>query len=406
LPGYLTGTTDRRILLLGAGAAVALLLIALIVSPGAPETSSVPSVYSSGPQGARAAYLLLKDLHYDVQIQEEPPNLLRAVPGALLIIADPAQLPTATETKALHHFVQDGGDVIFTGPAVVRFFPGTPVVPMYAGSDYTLSPALPGAISRGARQIVLRPRAEMRNPPSRYFPIYGNRDSALVVLWRIGKGHVIWWAAADPLTNHGIRNADNLQLLLNSVACCSSRTSIFWDEYFHGERVSLGAYLAKPPVLGGTAQILFAAALFIFSFSRRSGPLMPSSAVSRMSPLEFVDTMGALYRHAHGYPIPVEVAFRNFRIALARRVGVSSEASDAELASLAGVVLRADPSRIEDAFRRARAALESKPKRLSPAAALDTVRRMELLQHEIDASAQAVTRTAVVRDSKRRNSEP
>jgi len=388
LPGDLNRNyvtrSDRRLLLIAAGAAAALLLIAFIVSPGAPETSSVPSVYSSGPHGARAAYLLLKDLHYDVQIQEEPPNLLRAAPGALLILADPEQQPTATERNALDRFVASGGDVLFTGPMLFRFFPATPIRPMYTSRDYTLSPALPAAISRGAAHIVLRPRAEMRNAPPQYFLIYGSRSSAFVVWWRIGKGHVIWWAAADPLTNSGIRTADNLQLLLNSVACCSSRTSVYWDEYFHGERVSLGAYLAKPPVLAAAAQILFAAALFLFSFSRRSGPLMPPSVVSRMSPLEFVDTMGALYRHAHGYAIPVEVAFRNFRIALARRVGVSPAASDAELAHLAGAVLRGDPARIEDALRRARAALESESERLSPAAALDTVRRIELLQHEID----------------------
>ena len=64
-----------------------------------------------------------------------------------------------------------------------------------------------------------------------------NKDEdgrAVVVSYAVGQGRVIWWASALPLTNAGIRNRKNLDLLLNSVG--DSRR-ILWDEYYHEEHV-------------------------------------------------------------------------------------------------------------------------------------------------------------------------
>ena len=44
---------------------------------------------------------------------------------------------------------------------------------------------------------------------------------------------------------------------------------------------------------------------------------------SRLSPLEFVDTLGSLYESANAAPAAVEIAYQRLRLALARRLGIS-----------------------------------------------------------------------------------
>jgi hypothetical protein len=52
---------------------------------------------------------------------------------------------------------------------------------------------------------------------------------------------------------------------------------------------------------------------------------------SRLSSLEFIDTLGGLYQRAHAARGAVEVAYQGLRSALARRLGMPLTASDAEL---------------------------------------------------------------------------
>jgi hypothetical protein len=46
------------------------------------------------------------------------------------------------------------------------------------------------------------------------------------------------------------------------------------------------------------------------------------AAESRLSPLEFVETLGDLYESAHASPAAVAVAYRRFRGALSRKLAV------------------------------------------------------------------------------------
>jgi hypothetical protein len=158
----------------------------------------------------------------------------------------------------------------------------------------------------------------------------------VVVSWRFGEGQVLWWAGATPLTNAGIREAGNLRLFLNSVTSSSGDPlSIYWDEYFHGESGSLWSYVAGTPVAWGIAQIGLIAVAVLFTFSRRSGPIAVPAAVSRLSPLEFVETMGGLYQRAGAASIAVEVSYRRVRLELSRRLGLPAAVSDPELAQAA-----------------------------------------------------------------------
>jgi hypothetical protein len=110
----------------------------------------------------------------------------------------------------------------------------------------------------------------------------------------MGAGEILWWAAATPLTNAGMTRADNLRLFLNTVSASNAGqpVSIYWDEYFHGQRGSLWSYVEKTPIVWGGLQLTILVLGLLFTFSRRSGPMVMPAVVSRLSPLEFVETIG------------------------------------------------------------------------------------------------------------------
>ena len=117
-----------------------------------------------------------------------------------------------------------------------------------------------------------------------HLAIYTEGVNSVVVSYSYGKGQVIWWAAATPLSNAGIRQTGNLNLFLNSVGPPGERR-VLWDEYFHGRRGSLWTYFAGTPISWGMAQLgLFAVALLL-TFAR----LGPSPSLSDISD-EFVSS--------------------------------------------------------------------------------------------------------------------
>ncbi len=113
---------------------------------------------------------------------------------------------------------------------------------------------------------------------------------------------MLWWTDASPLTNSRISEAHNLDLFLNALGTeakgIARPESVYWDEYFHGERMSLWVYAERTPVIWGLLQTTVLAMAVLFTLGRRSGPVLPVAAPSRLWPLEFVNTLGELYARA------------------------------------------------------------------------------------------------------------
>src|SRR6266566_4263338 len=94
--------SDRKLLVIG-GAILFLLTAGLAfvgIDPQEPGIS-IPSTYSSASGGARAAYLLLQDLHYKVSRWERSPTELPGKPDeVVLILAEPLETPGKEEREA------------------------------------------------------------------------------------------------------------------------------------------------------------------------------------------------------------------------------------------------------------------------------------------------------------------
>jgi hypothetical protein len=379
---------DRKILLIAAAVLVVLTAgLALLGGDPKEQGTPVPSTYSANPGGARAAYLLLQDLHYKVSRWERSPTELSINNGlAVLILADPLEMPTKQEVAALRKFVEEGGQVVFTGARIKLFFPEARVDDDFPTDEWkTFSANVPSNYTAGAQKIVLQTDATWQAPDASQLGLYGETQSPVVVSWRIGDGRVLWWAAATPLTNSGISSEGNLNLFLNAmnfpVRAKQFTVHIYWDEYFHGERTSLWSYVRKTPVTWGLVQIFVLAFIVFFTFGRRSGPTVLPPVVSRLAPLEFVDTLGGLYERAGAEPAVVGFVYQRFRATLSRQLRISASAGDTELADAVQARLGWKETSLKQTL--ARALVASRARKVEPEEALGLVQDLERYEEQL-----------------------
>lgn len=329
---------DRKILLMSACLLVLLTVVALMVPNAGEERSrGFPSSYDTSKEGAKAAYALLEETGYRVdRWTESPADLPSVAGGTVLIVAGPTVAATSEETIQLRQFVQRGGRVLLTGMQGAELIGASGVEPVPSGSPAgfdkwsTFAAERPAPITRQAPEITMESSVRWVDHVRGQQRYYGNGDGAAVVKFPIGDGEVIWWAGDSPLTNFGIAKASNLALFLNSVGS-PGPTRVLWDEYFHGVRKGLWQYLGRSPLPWALLQLLLFAVLIICTFGRRSGPIRSLARESRLSPLEFVETLGALYERRGEAVGALEIAFSHFRYLLSRRLGLPSTATSAAL---------------------------------------------------------------------------
>jgi hypothetical protein len=372
-------STDRKLLWVGLSLAVLLMAAMAAFAPSSTgQATAVPSSYDSNSGGALAAYLLLTDMHYPVRRWEEPPSGLgRPSTGSLLILADPTDAPSGPERAELFRYVESGGHILFTGPAIGQFFSDAGFLAPNLDPEWKDFEAdFPSSVSHAAHKIVMRPEAFWSEVTEAQIGLYGTPEVPVVLSWKIGQGEIQWWAGATPLTNAGISQAGNLRLFLNTIDSLDRERSkvIYWDEYFHGARGSLWGYVQKTPIPWGCLQLGIFVVALLFTFSRRSGPMFTPAPVSRLSPLEFVETMGGLYQRAGAASIPIEVSYRRVRRELSRRLGLAVTAEDSELALSARHRLRME-EQLGEVLRDA--SLCAKLQKLPARRALPLVQRME-----------------------------
>src|ERR1700683_701746 len=315
--------SDRKVLIV-ATAVMTLLAagMAIFAPPEEVARGGLPSVYATGRDGARAAYLLLRQLHYPVKIWTQPPaDLPDGSTKSVLILADPTREPTQEDLAHLEDFVNAGGRILFTGRLIAQFFKGARVnAAVFESATANYDRTVPSNFTYGAPTVSLSPEAEWTLLKSDQFPLYGKVPKIAVLRWHRGLGEILWWAGPPPLTNIGISEQNNLNLFLDAMSEPGTNrdSSIYWDEYFHGEGDSLWSYFAKTPLPWGLWQFVFFVMAIFLTFGRRSGPIVSPVPVSRRSPLEYVDTLGGLYERAHAEPAVVQIVYDRFRLALKR----------------------------------------------------------------------------------------
>lgn len=326
---------DRKLLIVSGTLLAVIAVVATVLAPPS-ETPSfgLPSSYSTASQGAKAAYLLLGELGYRVERWTRPPQDLPAQPqNVTLVLAEPFIPASSEERFRIRAFIFAGGRVLATGGLATRWLPenDSHSLKQLFPEPKNYPALLPGPLSRQAPEIILESKARWGEANPRHLAYYGDDDGATVVRYRVGKGEAIWWAGAMPLENRGLNQASNLPLFLNSVGP-REETRILWDEYFHGQRPGFWSYISRTPVPWSALQLAALALALFVTFGRRHGPLRSvTTAGVRLSPLEFIETVGELYARKHAAAGALEIAYHRFRFMLLRWLGLPESATPADM---------------------------------------------------------------------------
>ena len=345
---------DRKLLLVAGGVSLLLTILGVVLAGGG-ETTDEATTYSVGSGGAKAAYLLLNASGYSVRRWEQ--SVAELPPGmtGTLVLADPRGTPTPAERRAIDRFIDSGGRVIATGVRGSFFLPDRQVFPdPVAGATWRrLTSQSPSRVTRAAPEITLAPQSYWASEAF-VLPLYGDGNRARVIKYDRGQGEVLWWASATPLTNAGMREPGNLEFFL---ACLGDpKRPILWDEYFHGHRRGASASIAAAPVKWVALQLALLATAVLLTYSRRSGPVIEPASDSRLSPLEFVRTLGSLYQRAGAASVAVDIAFERFRYRLTRRLAKPGNAEADDLERAVGDRFKVDDPAFGDLLRSCEAA--------------------------------------------------
>jgi Domain of unknown function (DUF4350) len=373
--------SDRR-LLIWAGAFMFLIVIALTFLSQDEEESGITTTYSAQRSGAKAAFLLLQQSGYKVRRWEQSPSDLPADPAhTVLVLASPFRAPTRDEKNALQTYVDRGGKILATGRSASIYLPQAEteneLVPSPVAKEY--QPQILTPLTRGGA-IQMSPGAYWKGPATSSLAHYADGDRPIVVSYKAGLGEVIWWGASTPLTNAAIAKSGNMALLLNSLGV-PGEAEIYWDEYFHGEQSSLIRYVGDPPLKFGLLQTLLVFLALIFTFSRRNGPIHPLPQPSRLSPLEFVSTLGKLYRRANAVHSALAIPYARFRAQAARQLGINQDVPATELARALKNRLRYKDDSLAELLQRIEKALRDPE--LQEAQALELAQQLNRHTHSL-----------------------
>lgn len=360
---------------------IALLVTAAVLAPPAAANLPAGSSFSYGADGAAAALHTLSRLGYTVRRSFDPLGALSIDPAAtVLVLADPAEVPTNSDRRALQAMVAAGATALLTGCGAMPFL---------TGSDVTMAPAdvaprsftarLESPLSAHAPRITMRTDCGAWNPGSRYAILYGDEHDAAVRFTTMGSGTIVWWAGSTPLVNASIDAPGNLELLLD-VAGDRGRT-ILWDEFYHGQRRSLYSYARTTPLPWAVLQLALVLAVAAAMFVRRRTPIFERPVDSRASPLEFVDTMAGLYARAGTAADAVATARLRLRRLLADTTGLAPDADDWSLAVAGAARRRLDSTEIAAALEAAAAAREDT---MTARQALPLVQRLQRCAAALD----------------------
>ena len=314
--------SDRRIVLWMGAVILLLIVVVSVLAPNTADDDGRPTSYNSGPQGAKAAFLMLEAVGRTTSRWQRPIGDLGQVDAShtTLVLAAPAYSPTDQQAIAggVKGFLERGGHVLTTGPTGALLLPGGKVDPPTTFmTDVCHTNPGDGPLAAAGRVELVDRGAWAGKQKAEIAHRCG--PDAVVVRMAVGHGEAVWWSSASPLTNAELKTDADLRLLLLSLG---DGRAVLWDESLHETVPGLWDAARGLPLWWLIAQVALAAVLLVLSFSRRNGPLRAPVAVPRSSPVEFASSMGDLYEKARATTAATDAARRRLLQAVVREAGV------------------------------------------------------------------------------------
>lgn len=374
MSGRLSG--DARLMLWVSSCVLVIIVVAALLAPARGDYDPVPSTWNTGSAGAKAAYLLLEQLGYKTSRWEQPAAQLSQVDAAhtTLVLAGSELGDLHGEQGGIAEFLKRGGRVLATGALSALLLPDSSVKKsdqLFKDLCYTTPQSL-SALGR-AGKIVMPVPAQWDGLNAQVDQACGS--DAVVVHYPVGAGEAVWWSSSAPLSNRGLRSDADLRLLLASVG--APGRAVLFDEYIHGERPGILSTVKGTPVAAICLQLALVALLLVLSFGRRNGPLRELALPPRTSPLEFAESMGALYGKAGATEVAVGAAARRLGDFLHNEGGIPLETLRSGPGAVASAVAErfryTGPEFAEDL----KSAREAESTKLRAKGALELVRRLD-----------------------------
>ena len=356
---------DRRLLLITAVLVVCTTVLLALVHPEEQSDNYIPSTYSTAPHGAKAAYLLLARMGYRVERSEMSLGSVADTADAhtVLILAQPSRVPSRQEMAAVKRVLARGGRVLASGFLSAAALPDENLEskspPQLIGGICEAEPVSFSTLTAGGKVVMREVRSVWNFDRPSQRVIFECAGKGVVVTYPVEKGTVVWWASASPLENQDIASPGSLDLLLNSLQL-QRGDRIVWDESLHRASAAAWDPFSDRIVLALLAQLLLMGLLLVLARGRRSGPLRPLPVMTRRSPMEFIRSLGALYRASGANDVPVVIAYERFRARLVQHYGIAGAqtidaatlaATLAERFHLDGASLQRDLEACEEASR-------------------------------------------------------
>ncbi len=319
-----------------------LVLLSIMASVAAQDPGSespIPSITNNGPKGLGALAAWLSESGVQVIAHDAPLTQLPDETRVLVIAAPSGEEIRDDEVKALAHFVEGGGTLVYLMPRAapqpsinewlwLRAGPVAPLVTEPGLEDVggtSVKVTFAAGLLAGAKRLRLSADRTLASSDEHAVPVTSEG-----AVWWVKRGAGEVWMAAGPDLAENAR----LELADNALfwAQLGRRGPVAFDE-FH---LHSGASVVPINLLVTGLQLGFLAMLFLWARATRLGPARDEPASWHRSSLEYVKAMASLTRAA-GVEAELVISLKSeFRKRLRDDFGIPLEWSwdeaDAELA--------------------------------------------------------------------------
>jgi hypothetical protein len=293
------------------------------------------SVRNTEGKGAKAYYLLLERLEFEVKLSESPLSSLSGDWGVLISLSPQKEIGMS-EAEHLMQWLTGGGTIIMADANQNTIFRKTGIIPYMTGNDphpQEIVP-IPCSLTAGVSkvQITSNWRLKFNNSFSRTILLVDERGTIAASL-AIGKGHLIILSTPELFSNELIGQSDNSVFCVNMASAGFKR--VCFDEFHHGFSTGRNIFtLLNMPVKLSLIQLFVITLLFLVAKEKNySAPQMEDGEEERKS-MEYIRSIAQLLQRSNSGSFCLGLLYKNFRRDLAMRTGSSSETPHARLASL------------------------------------------------------------------------
>lgn len=275
-------------------------ILLVVLAPGAAPDNGNPSSWATGRAGSWALY------HLAQGVGASPRRLTGSGFGAALKSPRATlveYLPTtpfgAAQVRAIGAFLRRGGQLLLAGGSAAEDLPLLALIGLAPAGTARLGTTRELVPLRGVPGLTVSVGSAMRLRPigSGAVPLLGTESTPVAAAVPVGRGEAIVVGSGYPLSNQGLRRADDAQFAILSMLAGPGRHLVF-DEIHHGYQLGDGvsALLWGTPL--GAAAILVAALLLLYlgSQGRRLGRPLPSGSLTAIrSTDDHLEAMAQLY---------------------------------------------------------------------------------------------------------------